>query len=107
MQTSNNQHGSSASIIDTDTSRREDMLWTIAKKRAGFKWGLTAYIAVNAFLVAVWFFTSRSHNTYFWPIWPILGWGVGLAFHYMDAYHGNTIFSAEQEYEKLKNKHNQ
>jgi hypothetical protein len=99
MQTSSNHpQGSSASIIDTDTSRKEDILWQIAKKRAGFKWGMAAYLAVNTFLVAVWFFTSRDHYNYFWPIWPIMGWGVGLVFHYMDAYHGNRIFSAEQEY---------
>jgi hypothetical protein len=36
---------------------------------------LRAYIAVNAMLVAIWALTGAG---YFWPIWPILGWGVGL-----------------------------
>ena len=36
---------------------------------------LRAYIAVNLMLVAIWALTGAG---YFWPIWPILGWGIGL-----------------------------
>ena len=31
------------------------------------------YLAVSALLVAIWALTGAG---YFWPIWPILGWGV-------------------------------
>jgi Domain of unknown function (DUF1707)/2TM domain len=34
-----------------------------------------AYVAVNVMLVAIWALTGAG---YFWPIWPILGWGVGV-----------------------------
>ena len=34
------------------------------------------YVVVNAFLVLLW---AVSGAGYFWPIWPILGWGIGLA----------------------------
>src|SRR3954451_13515346 len=37
---------------------------------------LAVYVAVNLFLVAIWAITGGG---YFWPIWPILGWGLGLA----------------------------
>jgi hypothetical protein len=36
---------------------------------------LAAYLAVNLVLVAIWAATGAG---YFWPIWPILGWGLGL-----------------------------
>jgi hypothetical protein len=36
---------------------------------------LRAYIAVNLMLVAIWALTGAG---YFWPIWPILGWGIGV-----------------------------
>ena len=36
---------------------------------------LRAYIAVNVMLVAIWALTGAG---YFWPIWPILGWGIGV-----------------------------
>lgn len=86
-----------------NNEQRDEELWQIAKARAGFKWGLLSYFIVNAFLVVIWFFTPGSRH-YFWPIWPILGWGVGLAFQYFHAYHGNKFLSAADEYEKLKNR---
>ncbi len=36
------------------------------------------YALVMVFLVLIWLMTSRG---YFWPIWPMLGWGFGLAAH--------------------------
>lgn len=38
------------------------------------------YVAVNAFLVVPQAVTGRGS---FWPIWPILGWGIGLGFQAM------------------------
>lgn len=58
-----------------------DMLWQIAKRRAGFKWSVTSYFSVNCLLVAIWYFTSGP-DSYFWPVWPILGWGLGIAIQY-------------------------
>jgi hypothetical protein len=39
---------------------------------------LFAYVAVNVLLVVVWAATGAG---YFWPIWPMLGWGLGLISH--------------------------
>ena len=49
------------------------------RKKAEFRSHLTAYLLVNAFLVVIWAVTSPGG--YFWPIWPMLGWGVGIGFH--------------------------
>jgi hypothetical protein len=89
------------SYMDTQ-QQRDELLWRIAKKRAAFKQVCTIYFFVNAFLVGVWFFSSGPFS-YFWPKWPMLGWGFGLAIQYFDAYQGNAIFSAEDEYIKMKN----
>jgi 2TM domain len=78
-------------------------LWETARRRAGFKKSLTSYLLVNTFLIGIWYFTTGGNSQHFWPIWPILGWGLGLAFQYANAYMGTQIFSAEKEYEKLKN----
>lgn len=78
----------------------EEMLWQLAKKRAAFKWSLACYVIVNALLVAIWFFTLGIGG-YFWPLWPMLGWGVGIAMQYVNAYH-TDIFSVTNEYNKLK-----
>lgn len=43
-----------------------------------------AYVLVNTFLVAIWWATSPG--AFFWPMFPILGWGIGLAFNVWDVY---------------------
>jgi class 3 adenylate cyclase len=39
---------------------------------------LTVYLVVNAMLIGIW---AASGGGYFWPIWPILGWGIGVGCH--------------------------
>ncbi len=36
---------------------------------------LHAYLLVMALLVTIWALTGAG---YFWPVWPALGWGIGL-----------------------------
>jgi hypothetical protein len=35
------------------------------------------YVLVNAVLVVIWAMTGAE---YFWPVFPILGWGIGVFF---------------------------
>lgn len=44
----------------------------------GFRIHLTVYLAVIGFLTAIWVVTGGG---FFWPVWPALGWGLGLALH--------------------------
>jgi hypothetical protein len=81
--------------------QKDEQLWEMAKARVSFRWSFVSYFFVNAFLVVIWFFTSDIRS-YFWPIWPMMGWGIGIAFQYLRAYHGNEMSSTQQEYEKLK-----
>lgn len=52
--------------------------------RRGWRVGLHTYLRVMALLVGIWFLTSLnefgsdSGDPYFWPLWPILGWGIPL-----------------------------
>jgi class 3 adenylate cyclase len=39
---------------------------------------LTIFLVVNLMLIAIW---AAAGGGYFWPIWPILGWGIGLGSH--------------------------
>jgi hypothetical protein len=43
-----------------------------------FRGHVTTYTTVMAFLVIIWALTGGG---YFWPIWPILGWGLPVALH--------------------------
>ena len=87
--------------------QRNEQLWQIAKKRAGFQRSLVFYFVINGFLWFIWWFTAgrRGMNTEMpWPAWSMLGWGVGLLFQYLNAYGGGKQDLVEKEYEKLKNK---
>src|SRR3954468_14579668 len=46
--------------------------------RQGFRIHVTFYVLVNLMLIGIW---AASGGGYFWPIWPILGWGMGIAGH--------------------------
>ena len=77
------------------------------KKRAGFQRSLVSYFVVNVFLWLIWWFTTgrRGFNREMpWPVWSMLGWGIGLFFQYLNAYGGGKQDLVEKEYEKLKNK---
>lgn len=82
---------------------RDEALWQLARKRAAFKISATTYILVNCLLIGIWYFTSGPRS-YFWPVWPLLGWGIGVVSQYISAYHGGDMSLIEKEYEKLKNK---
>jgi hypothetical protein len=46
----------------------------------------TAYAVVNVVLVAVW---AATGGGYFWPIWPIVVWGVLVAVHAVSVFRGS------------------
>ena len=84
---------------------RDKRLWAIARKRAEFKKRLSYYLIAHAFFWAIWWFTLGQHGrnmNWPWPIWPMLGWGLGLTIQYFEAYKGDAASLAEREYEKLK-----
>ncbi len=80
-----------------DEKERDERLWRIARKRANFRRSFFVYVVINAFLWGVWWFTTGRNSGvrgYPWPIWVMLGWGIGIAFsismHIMDP---NKIWS--------------
>jgi 2TM domain len=61
---------------------RKEAVASINRKRT-FKQTAVAYVVVNAILIGIW---ALSGADYFWPIWVIGGWGIGLAFQAWGAY---------------------
>ena len=53
------------------------------KKKSEFWTHLLAYVLVNGSIVAIWAMTGAG---FFWPVFPIVGWGIGLAFHAWDVF---------------------
>jgi hypothetical protein len=76
--------------------RRADM-------KLAFRSHLLAYVVVNAGLVAIYVMTSLGD--YFWPIWPMLGWGIGIGAHAASVYmngEGMRDRLIEEELERLR-----
>ena len=63
------------------------------KKKRDFKTHLLMYVSVNAMLVAIWAITSDGGM--FWPIFPILGWGIGVVANAWEVYGRKPITEEE------------
>lgn len=62
--------------------QRQAAIKRLGAKRE-FRNHLGLYVVVNTMLITIWAATGAG---YFWPIWPIAGWGVGLASHAFTTY---------------------
>lgn len=84
---------------------RNEFLWRKAKQRASFKIHLRTYLVVNAGLWLIYlvtFYPNAGRSGFPWPVFPMLGWGIGLFTHYLSAYGSlDEKNLAEKEYEKL------
>ncbi|MBK9014910.1 MAG: 2TM domain-containing protein [Saprospiraceae bacterium] len=71
------------------------------KAKKAFYQHLMSYAIVNLFLLALNLITSPGS---LWFVFPMLGWGVGLAFHYVDVFGipGFDILSKEWEERQLE-----
>jgi cytochrome b561 len=84
-----------------DDALREQAVTRLKKKR-DFATHVFMYVAVNAMLVVIWALTSD--DGFFWPIFPMLGWGIGVAANAWDVYGRKPLSEAEiqREVERLR-----
>ena len=70
-----------------ETALREEAIQRLKKKR-DFRTHLRAYLLVNGFLWLVWgvVYAAADGPWFPWPVFPLFGWGIGLAFHAWDVY---------------------
>jgi hypothetical protein len=66
------------------------------KERRGFWQNVVSYVVVNAALVAIWALTGAG---YFWPVWVMAAWGIGLILHAWTAFFQKPITEDDVERE--------
>ena len=84
----------------TEDELREQAILQLKKKR-DFRTHIFIYVLVNAMLVVIWAVTGAG---FFWPVFPIIGWGIGVGANAWDVYARKPITEEEirQETDRLR-----
>ena len=59
------------------------------KKRRDFHAHLLVYVLFNGFLALIWWMLTP--DTFFWPVIPIVLWGIGVVMNGYDVYFGQDF----------------
>ena len=86
---------------DDNKSGTEDVIEVVDEREAArrrlqarrdFGSHLVSYVVVNAFLIGVWAVTGAG---YFWPVWIMACWGMGLVLHVWDVFWRRPLTEAD------------
>jgi hypothetical protein len=69
---------------------------TRIKKRRDLRTHAVVFLLVNSAIVGIWLATSQGG--FFWPVFPIVFWGIGLAMNAWDVYMSSDI--SEQDVDR-------
>lgn len=74
-----------------------------AEEKSGFYIHFAIYIAVNLFLIAIWWVTGGP-GTFPWFVFILFGWGIGIFGHYVGVFRGHAYVErmAEREFQRMK-----
>lgn len=86
----------------TDRDHLRELAVERIEKKREFHAHLLAYVLVNAMFVGIW---AVSGSSFFWPVLPIMGWGIGIGFHAWDVYRRPEPSEAQIEREMRKLRH--
>ena len=90
-------------MLTAEEYRQAEFGYTLAESRRGFRIHAAVYavvitclIVLNALLIAL------TDANFPWVVFPIVGWGIGLTFHYVYGYRraGSELRSHQSRVEK-------
>lgn len=91
------------SVMDTKLKYDKSNSYYRARKRVeevkGFYGNLTAYVIVNCGLLLINLISSPNQ---LWFYWPMIGWGIGVAFHAMKVFYYMPFLGSDWEERKIK-----
>jgi hypothetical protein len=80
-----------------DEQRRYELARKQVLRLRQFYIHLVVYILVNAFLII-----ASLSNGESWSIWPLLGWGIGLAAHGATVFVSDSLFGSRWEEREIR-----
>jgi hypothetical protein len=89
-------------MLTAEEYKRAEFDLAVVDERRGFKIHAWVYALVNTGLITLnallWAFTAADFP---WAIFPLIGWGIGLTFHYVDVirHEGRSIRARQEEIE--------
>ena len=91
-------------IVNETTEALRHEAITVLKKRRDFHRHVAIYLLVNTALVITWALTNGGG--FFWPVFPIAFWGIGVVMNAWDAYSDDTVSERriEQEVRRLEHR---
>jgi hypothetical protein len=81
-----------------DDKDRQRSARELAQARYWLRWHTLTYVLVNVGLVFIWW---NGGMGYFWPVFPIFFWGIGLVVHYRRAYRTGEPEWIDRETEQI------
>lgn len=89
---------------DYETALRDRAIKQL-KKRRDFAGHLLVYLLVNTGLVLVWLLTGDGG--FFWPMFPMFFWGVGVVMNGWDVWRGDHFAETQiqREIDRLSDDH--
>ena len=86
-------------MLTADQYREAEVGYTLAESKRGFEIHalvyaivMTGLITLNALLIA---FTNGDFP---WAVFPLVGWGIGLTFHYIYGYRRAAIVIRDRQH---------
>ena len=89
-------------MLTAEQYKKAEFDLELADQRRGFRVHAWVYAIVNTGLIVLnallWAFTNADFP---WAIFPLVGWGIGLTFHYFDVirHEGRSIRARQDEVE--------
>jgi uncharacterized membrane protein len=87
-------------LQSTEEDLRAQALRSLKRKR-DFRSHVVVYALVNVLLIVIWAVTGAG---FFWPVFPLVGWGIAVGFNAWDVYGRRPITEEEirREAERLR-----
>lgn len=85
--------------ITNSEEKKYDQAKKKVEKMKNFYANLVSYIGVNTFLIFLNYYTGWGHK---WFVYPLIGWGIGLLFHYFEAFEHYPFLGKNWEEKKIQ-----